>query len=338
MTAMITENAIVRHTPRWQKELANAITDLSELLKLLQLQPQDLPAQSRACDSFTLRVPRGFLRRMQAGNPNDPLLLQVLPQGQELVVTPGYHKDPLREQNAIVTPGLLHKYHGRVLLTLTSACAINCRYCFRRHFPYADNNPNQAQWMEAIKYIQQNPTITEVILSGGDPLVIKDSMLQNLIDKLDAIPHLQRLRIHSRLPIVLPQRITPELLALLTASRLQVIMIIHSNHANEIDATVMKSLTKIRGAMIPVLNQSVLLKNINDNADTLITLSEKLFAAGVLPYYLHLLDPVQGAAHFDVAEEKAKNLIALMQEKLPGYLVPRLVRETAGEGSKTVLL
>lgn len=335
---MITENTTTRHTPIWQKQLANVITDLDELLQLLQLKPQNLPAQFQACHDFALRVPRDFVNRMQVGNPNDPLLLQVLPQGQELVITPGYQTDPLQEQDAIATPGLLHKYYGRVLLTLTSACAINCRYCFRRHFPYADNNPNLEQWSLALGYIAQDPTISEVILSGGDPLIIKDSMLETLLNKLSEIPHLQRLRIHSRLPVVLPERVTSELLATLMATRLNVVMVIHSNHANEIDASVNKALSKLREAKIPLLNQSVLLKSVNDNAQTLIALSEKLFAAGVLPYYLHSLDAVQGAAHFNVAEEKAHDLIAAMQEKLPGYLVPKLVREIPGKKSKTILL
>jgi len=322
----------------WQSLLADAVTDPHELCQLLQLDPKHIIDTHFATREFRLRVPRGFVARMQAGNPKDPLLLQVLPQAQEMISTPGYDRDPLQESKVNPVPGLLHKYHGRVLLTLTGACAINCRYCFRRHFPYDDNTPGSTGWQKAVDYIAQDPSIVEVILSGGDPLLMKDAQLQLLLTQLEKISHLKLLRIHTRLPIVLPERMTDELLSLLTRLRLQPVVVVHCNHPQEIDNTVAQALQSLRHAHITVLNQTVLLKNINDNADVLINLSHRLFEQGVLPYYLHLLDPVQGAAHFEVNHQTAQALWSECHAKLPGYLVPRLVQEVAGEKGKNLLL
>lgn len=314
----------------WQIALSEAVTDPKELFESLQLDPAFLPAAQAAAQLFPLRIPRNFVARMEKGNLHDPLLQQVLPLGVELTATPGFSSDPLSEKQANPVPGLLHKYHGRVLLTLTGVCAVNCRYCFRREFPYAENNPGSAGWEKVLTYIANDKSIKEVILSGGDPLIMTDQQLNKLIVKITEIPHVKILRIHSRLPIVLPERITDELMAILTSIRLKVVIVIHGNHPNELDDTVAVAVKKLRNKNITVLNQSVLLKNINDSVSTLIKLSEKLFSLGVLPYYLHLLDKVSGTAHFDVNETIAKNLHQQMMQKLPGYLVPKLVRETSG--------
>ncbi|MDQ8039344.1 MAG: EF-P beta-lysylation protein EpmB [Rickettsiella sp.] len=318
----------------WQFLLKEVITSPIELLAELGLKENLLPDAQRSANLFHLRVPRGFVARMQKGNPNDPLLRQILPIGEEGIITPGFTQDPLDEKSANPIPGLLHKYHGRVLLTLSGACAINCRYCFRRHFPYQKNNPGGRTWEIILNYIIADKSITEVIFSGGDPLIANDSYLANCITDLATISHLKTLRFHSRLPIVLPQRITHALMTVLTSTRLQPIMVVHCNHANELDVSVATAIDVLRQKKIMVLNQSVLLKGVNDSIETLINLSQRLFEFGILPYYLHLLDKVQGAAHFAVSEDKAKILVNAMRKKLAGYLVPRLVKEKAGEKSK----
>lgn len=323
------------HVPAWRRALATAITDPRELLALLGL-PDEPGAQTGAA-LFGLRVPRGFAARMRPGDRHDPLLLQVLPVAEEAEAAAGYSTDPLGERAAMATPGLLHKYAGRVLLTLTGACGVHCRYCFRRHYPYAEANPAGRQWEQASAYIATHTDIREVILSGGDPLSLGDARLAAMTAELAAIPHVQRLRIHSRLPVAVPERITDELLEWLGNSRLQPVLVIHANHPNEIDAQVASALRRLSAAGIPVLNQSVLLRGINDDADTLYALSETLFAAGTLPYYLHQLDTVQGAAHFAVPDDRARLLLAELGRRLPGYLVPRLVREEAGAPGKTPL-
>jgi len=281
---------------------------------------------------------------MQKGNPRDPLLRQVLPVAEEDIVSPGYTKDPLGECHALRAPGLLQKYQGRVLLMTTSACAVHCRYCFRRHFPHGNAHIESPVTPEnkrgrgvsgrnfgaALTYIRQDDTIREVILSGGDPLCLSDERLAALAIGFADIPHVQRLRIHTRMPIVLPERVDDALLAWLTETCLQTVMVIHANHPNEIDDQVERALTLLRAAGITLLNQSVLLRGVNDHEDTLAALSERLFAAGVLPYYLHLLDPVSGAAHFAVEQQRAREIMAGLRSRLPGYLVPRLVREVAG--------
>jgi L-lysine 2,3-aminomutase len=324
--------------PTWQEQLADLVTDPDELLGLLELDGAALGISVEALREFPLRVPRPFLARMRVGDPHDPLLLQVLPQLAETLATPGYGPDPLGEAGANQCSGLLHKYAGRVLLITTQSCAIHCRYCFRRHFPYAENRPGRRQWQESLDYIAQHPDIQEVILSGGDPLACSNSYLAWLVERLAAIPHIRRLRLHSRLPIMLPARVDPPLLQLLQESGCQLVMVLHANHAREFDAEVDAACTRMRTAGLTLLNQTVLLRGINDDASALAELSERLFAAGVLPYYLHVLDKVQGAAHFEVPEAHAHTLIQELQARLPGFLVPRLVREEAGQPSKTPLI
>ena len=314
----------------WQHALKHAITSLDELTSVLQLNPEELPVSLAASEDFALRVPREFVQRMEIGNPQDPLLLQVLPLEQELIPTPGFSLDPLAEQQANPIPGLLHKYHGRALLITAGSCAINCRYCFRRHFPYQQNATN---FEPALNYLKQHREIEEIILSGGEPLLLKDDKLAQLFDQLNQIEHLTTIRIHTRLPIVIPARITDELTELFEQSRCKVVMVIHVNHANEIDAEVKQALSKLKN--ITLLNQSVILKGVNDSAAALINLSKALFSTNVLPYYLHLLDPVQGTAHFLVDDTKALELVDDITQQLPGYLVPTLVREIAGEKAKT---
>jgi EF-P beta-lysylation protein EpmB len=322
---------------RWQTLLGEAITDPQELLRELELPLRLLPAARQASAGFRLQVPRGFVRRMRRGDPDDPLLRQVLPLGEELEVGDGYSLDPLREQQSMAAPGVLHKYHGRVLLTLTGACAVHCRYCFRRHYPYSDATAGRANAQLAIDYLQRHPEVEELILSGGDPLSLSDNRLQSLVTRLASIRHLKRLRIHSRLPVVLPERVDQRLLDWISTPRFSVVLVIHCNHANEIDVPLREAMDKLRAAGVTLLNQSVLLRGVNDRLDTLLQLSERLFEAGVLPYYLHQLDPVQGASHFAVTEQAGRQLVDAMRKRLPGYLVPRLVREDPGQPSKTPL-
>lgn len=320
----------------WQQLLSQAITEPQELLRQLQL-PEDLISQA-ACDDFALRVPAPYLQRIQPGNPDDPLLRQVLPISDETLAIPGYVSDPLAEASSNPTDGLIHKYKGRVLVILTGACAINCRYCFRRHFPYEDNRLGPEQWQELVDYIAADDSIREVIFSGGDPLATNDKRLDKLITSLEAIPHLARLRIHSRLPVVIPQRITSELCQRLENSRFNKVMVLHINHANEIDPEVAAAVARLKAAGVTVLNQAVLLRGVNDSVDALEELSEKLFAAGILPYYLFTFDPVAGAAHFDIADQQAQQLFAELQARLPGYLLPKLAREIPDRPSKTLLM
>lgn len=326
-----------KNTAQWKQELAEAIEDPAQLLRFVGLQEDAdrLQQANSAQGLFKLRVTQSFARRMQHGNAHDPLLLQVLPLGEEHLHTEGFNADPVGDLHAQKQPGLLHKYHGRVLLVVTGSCAINCRYCFRREYPYSEASATQSQWQESLDYIRADATITEVILSGGDPLMLSDRRLDKLIGLLEAIPHLKRLRIHSRLPVVLPSRITDGLVQRLSTSRLQAVMVIHSNHAQELDGEVAAAIDKLLQAQITCLNQAVLLKGINDSLSALSDLSEQLFEIGVLPYYLHLLDKVKGAAHFDVTEQQALALTAQLQARLPGYLVPKLVREIAGQAHKT---
>lgn len=319
----------------WQQALKDLINDPQELLALLKLDTKAMPTHLAASQSFPVRVPRQFVAKMQAGNWQDPLLLQVLPQAAELKQLPGYTHDPLAEQAHNPHPGLIHKYPGRVLLIISGGCAINCRYCFRRHFPYADNNPSRSQWQQTLHYIANDPSIKEVIFSGGDPLVATDKQLAERISAIAEIEHVTTIRIHSRLPVVIPSRITDQLIQAITHPRLKTVFVIHSNHANELDNTVAKALSRLRLADITLLNQSVLLAGINDNTTTLKDLSERLFQLGVFPYYLHVLDKVQGAGHFEVSDSNAKQLIDSLRNLVPGYLVPKLVRETPNAASKT---
>ncbi len=323
--------------PSWQDILSQCVEDPAELLHQLQLSPDLLPAAVEACKLFPLRVPQPFLSRIKPGNLQDPLLQQILPLGAELETVSGFSQDPLGEKAANPVPGLIHKYKGRVLLVLTGACAINCRYCFRRHFPYQDNRLGPEQWQQILEYIRADNTIREVIFSGGDPLATPDSRFFRLLDDLEKIPHLKRLRIHSRLPIMIPQRITNAFCQRLDDSRFDVVMVIHANHANELDTEVAAALQLLKDHQITLLNQAVLLKGVNDSLEALVKLCERVFELGVLPYYLFTLDRVAGAAHFEVAEHEAQQLLGQLQATLPGYLVPRLAKEIAGEPSKTLL-
>ncbi len=333
---MIPGTVALRQTPTWQTALANAISDPAELLQLLELDPALLPAARAAAALFPLRVPRGFVARMRKGDPDDPLLQQILPLGAETEPVPGFVADPVGDSAALKAPGVLHKYPGRILLITTGACGVHCRYCFRREFPYA--KAGAGDWRPALDYLAKDPSLSEVILSGGDPLVLSNRRLAVLLTALAAIPHLQRLRIHSRQPVVLPERVDTGLLQLLSGSPFQVVMVLHANHPQEIDPAVATSLQWLAAAGVTLLNQTVLLKGINDSVTALAALSERMFRAGVLPYYLHVLDPVQGAAHFQVEEQQAVAIVQELRNRLPGYLVPRLVREEAGKSAKTLLL
>ncbi|MDO6565036.1 EF-P beta-lysylation protein EpmB [Amphritea sp. 1_MG-2023] len=321
----------------WQTLLSQTIESPEALIRYLQLPETILQDAHRASAEFTMRIPRPWLDRIEKGNLDDPLLRQVLPLGEELNEVAGFTQDPLEELHSNPVDGLIHKYKGRVLIILTGACAINCRYCFRRHFPYAENRLGPAQWQNIIDYISADKSITEVIFSGGDPLVSSDARIKQLIADLEQIPHLTRLRIHSRLPVVLPQRVTASLTSILQQTRLNVVTVIHSNHPQELDDQVATAIHHLRQANVTVLNQAVLLRGVNDSSDILAALSEKLFNIGVLPYYLFTFDPVKGAAHFDVPDTEAKQLMRQLQDRLPGYLVPRLAREIPGRGAKTLL-
>ncbi len=332
---MITAKAISRQVPDWQRELARAITDPAALLRELELDLAQLPAVRVAAARFPMRVPRGFAARMVKGDPNDPLLRQVLPLAVEMEPTPGFVVDPVGDRAARAAPGVLHKYHGRALLIATGACAVHCRYCFRREFPYAECLAGADEWRPALAYLAADPSLCEVILSGGDPLSLSDRRLGALLAELDRIPHLARLRIHSRQPIVLPERVDDGLLDVLAQTRLRLVLVVHANHPREIDDTVRVALTRLSAAGVTLLNQSVLLRGVNDSAAVLAELSETLFAARVMPYYLHLLDPVRGAAHFDVKKTEASAIMKTLRQRLPGYLTPRLVREQPGQPAKT---
>jgi EF-P beta-lysylation protein EpmB len=321
----------------WQQDLSNAVTNPLQLIAQLNLSPDDFADPVSAKRLFSMRVPQPFIAKMNKGDRNDPLLLQVLPADQEFVQKPGYSADPLQEQQSKL-PGLLHKYKSRVLIIYRSGCAVNCRYCFRRHFPYQDNNINKQKLNNILEYVRNHEEINEVILSGGDPLMANDQHLQWFIEKLENITTLTRLRIHTRLPVVIPNRLTTQLAALLGASRLNCVIVLHINHGNEVDQVLIDALVKFRHAGVTLLNQAVLLKGINDTVAAQVTLSERLFDAGILPYYLHLLDKVDGAAHFNVNELQAKNLMKSLLKELPGFLIPKLVREIADQPSKTPIV
>ncbi|MDN5872567.1 MAG: EF-P beta-lysylation protein EpmB [Nitrococcus sp.] len=318
----------------WQRELARAVRDPAELIRLLGLPPTLLEPARLASRQFPLRVPHAYIARMESGNPEDPLLRQVLPLAAELDAAPGFVADPVGDLAASRGAGVLHKYYGRVLLITTGACAVNCRYCFRRHFPYTRANASAEQWLPALRYIARRPEIEEVILSGGDPLSLTDRRLAQLVAELVDIPHVRRLRVHSRLPVVLPTRITQEMLSWFAGSRLQAVMVLHANHANELDDAVAKAVRRLREAGVTVLNQTVVLRGVNDEAKTLTQLSRRLFDLGILPYYLHLLDRVAGASHFAITQVRARALHRQMAARLPGYLVPRLVQEIEGTPGK----
>lgn len=323
--------------PAWKHDLAAAYRHADDLLAALGLSPEAIPDLDPAAPGFRMLVPRAFAALMTPGDAGDPLLRQVLPLGAERVPSAGFSRDPVGDASADLGSGLLRKYAGRALLIVTGGCAVHCRYCFRRHFPYADLGKTPDRTAVAMASIAADPGISEVILSGGDPFMMDDDRLGALLERLHGIPHLKRLRIHTRLPVVLPSRVTDALCRCLSSSRLATILVVHANHPNELGAQAEDALQRLRRADLTLLNQSVLLRGVNDAAPTLGALSERLFECGVLPYYLHQLDPVEGAAHFAVSDTQALRLGEALRHRLPGYLVPRLVREVPGVGSKTPL-
>ncbi len=322
------------HSPAtWQQQLQNAFTDLHDLCDFLQLSVHEATFLS-SHKNFPIKVTRDYANCMKKGDPNDPLLLQVVPQHAEKLNAPGFMADPVGDLQATIQPGIIKKYTGRLLLITTAACAIHCRYCFRRNFPYADNQLTTSQIDTTIDTIHQQNDIHEIILSGGDPLVINDDRLQLIISKLEAIPHLKRIRFHTRLPIVLPDRVTPKLLDVISNAKKQIVFVVHANHANELSNKVTRNCMQLSQAGALMLNQSVLLKHINDSSQALCELSESLSQCGIQPYYLHLLDKAQGTAHFEVSTKTARTLMEKVHSQLPGYLVPKLVREVTGDTYK----
>ncbi len=323
--------------PDWQSAMADAVTDLGQLCRLLDL-PEELATQpQRECNDFPLLVPKPYLARIPKGDRHNPLLLQVLLRPVELAEQPGYSTDPVGECQTNRSTGMLWKYPGRLLIVASRNCAVHCRFCFRRHFRYATYPQSRGEWDTILKGIELEESIREVILSGGDPLTLDDATLAELLGRLATIPHVQRVRIHTRLPIMIPQRVTEELIAALRPRRLTVIVVLHVNHPAEIDEPVAAALARLADAGIPLLSQSVLLRGVNDRVEVLAELCERLVNLRVMPYYLHQLDRVAGAAHFEVPEEVGIELVGQLRALLPGYAVPRYVRETVGESSKRVL-
>jgi EF-P beta-lysylation protein EpmB len=334
------ETRVHNEEPRWQKILAGAVTTPGKLCERLALPESLIAGMEPGHRHFPIRVPEPYLSRIEPGNPRDPLLRQVMPEPAESEPAPGYVTDPLSEfadASASADGGLIHKYQSRALLVVTGACAINCRYCFRRHFPYGDHQLGGSGWEHPLAQLAADERINEVIFSGGDPLATNDRVLGRLAGEVERIPHIKRLRLHTRLPVVIPQRVDSKLLAWLGNTRLQTILVVHVNHPAEIDGDVKEAMEQLKNSGVLLLNQTVLLRGINDDAYTLERLSEALFDAGVLPYYLHAFDPVAGAAHYDPGDERARELARELLTRLPGFLVPRLVREIPGEGSKRPL-
>ncbi|MEI4259794.1 MAG: EF-P beta-lysylation protein EpmB [Candidatus Dasytiphilus stammeri] len=319
----------------WLQQLSDVVTETSQLLQMLNLDHENiliLSDQSRKL--FPLRVPRTFIARMRQGDPYDPLLLQVLIKSQEFIKVPSYSSDPLQERDYIVCPGLIHKYYNRALLLVKGSCAVHCRYCFRRSFPYQEHSLNQKNLHSILEYLHRHSEIEEIIFSGGDPLMAKDYELKRIISKLENISHLKRLRIHTRLPVVIPSRITQTLCDILDNAKFQIILVTHINHQQEIDHTFSSQMESLKKSGVTLLNQSVLLRGVNDSSEKLAALSNALFEIGILPYYLHMLDQVEGASHFFVSEEKAQAIMRNLFSRLSGYLVPTLIREVNGKKSK----
>ena len=323
----VTSPTRVEPSSSWQRELARSFSNLNELFQYLDLGPSALNPEYNPVTGFPMKVTRSFASRIKKGDINDPLLRQVLPINKESLSQPGFVKNPVGDLEAITVPGVLHKYKRRILLIVSGGCAIHCRYCFRRNFPYSEAQLSKQRKARALDYIKHHQDITEIILSGGDPLLVSDPHLGELINDISAIPHIRRLRIHTRLPCVLPSRINAELINVLTRSRLKVVVVIHINHPNEIDSDVRHAISILKQADIPVLNQSVMLRGINDDPDILTALFETLFDAGVVPYYMHRLDKAKGTQHFEVSTEKCRILRDTVRKILPGYLVPQFVRE-----------
>lgn len=343
MTILAARQTVVRPCwpPRyasWQDALRDAIRDPAELCRLLELPPEALAAAPAVDRQFRLFVPRGFAARMRPGDPHDPLLRQVLPLADETAELPGYSADPVGDASAARRPGLLQKYRGRALLVTTGICAVHCRYCFRRHYPYQATPRSLADWEPALRAIAADCSLGEVILSGGDPLSVSDGPLAELVGRLAAIRHLRRLRIHTRLPIVIPERVTDELIALIQRTRLSTIVVVHANHAHELDDHVAAGVAKMVDAGIVLLNQAVLLRGVNDTAEAQAALCERLVDLRVMPYYLHQLDRVSGAAHFEVPVTTGRRIMEELRARLPGYAVPRYVQEIPGAEAKIVLI
>jgi EF-P beta-lysylation protein EpmB len=322
--------------PTWQIAMQRAIRSVDALLEYLQLTPEQVPELERD-SAFPLLVPWEFVQRMRPGEPRDPLLLQVLPSLQERVAATGYVRDPVGDGECSPASGLLHKYASRVLLVASGMCAVHCRYCFRRHYPYDESPTTGDQWKAALDYVASHPEIDEVILSGGDPLSLGNARLSQLVGSIASIPHVRRLRVHTRFPVMIPQRIDEELLGLLESVRLRSWFVLHINHAHELDASLIHACDQLRRAGVVVLNQAVLLRGINDTIDSQFALCRDLINAGIQPYYLHQLDRVVGAAHWECDEALGHEIVQGLRERLPGYAVPRFVREVAGELSKTLL-
>jgi EF-P beta-lysylation protein EpmB len=337
---MIPLSAPSHHPTLWQRLLSEAYSDPAALLEALSLPlppPAELAQLRAAAVRFGLRVPRGFVARMTPGDPTDPLLLQVLPQGRELLEVPGYVADPVGDLAVLSAPGLLHKYRGRRLLITTGACAVHCRYCFRREFPYSEANAAAGGWAHTLAKLRADHDANEVLLSGGDPLSLSDRKLAQLVAGLAAMPHVARLRLHTRTPIVLPERVDDALCAWLSAFPRAKTVVLHANHAREFSPAVVAACARLRSTGAVLFNQAVLLRGINDTVDAQAALAETGFAAGVVPYYLNQLDPVRGAAHFAVSDASALQLHAALVERLPGYLVPKLVRDVPGTTAKQPL-
>ena len=343
MSILTTEAAAVRaESPNgensWQRELRQAVRDASELCRRLGLPPSLAAEAAGGSGEFPTFVTPAYLRRMRPGDPNDPLLRQVMPAVEETDDVPGFTADPVGDEQATLEPGVLQKYAGRALLVTTGVCAVHCRYCFRRHFPYQEIPHSEKAWDRAWETIAADPSLTEVILSGGDPLMLVDAKLTALASKIAAVPHVKRLRIHTRMPVMIPSRVNDELIAWLTDSSLTPIMVIHANHAQEIDCDVAAATDRLRAAGVTLLNQAVLLRGVNDSFRSQADLSHRLIEIGVVPYYLHQLDRVAGAAHFEVPESVGKQIVNQLREQLPGYMVPRYVQEVPGELSKTAIV
>ncbi|MBI1195669.1 MAG: EF-P beta-lysylation protein EpmB [Gammaproteobacteria bacterium] len=326
----------VKHPLPWQSELARGIRDAGELCRHLTL-PEGIFSDIDLKNPFPIRVPLGFVSRMRPGDPDDPLLRQVLPRICEEEQVIGFSTDPVGDMAALKRPGLLHKYRGRALVMTTGACAIHCRYCFRRHFPYQDETPHGDDWSSLLKLVREDGSIREIILSGGDPLMVPDARLSTLVSDLLAIDHVARIRFHTRLPIVLPERIDQNFMAWFSLLGRKAVVVVHCNHPNEIDTEVEAALERLGRTGSILMNQAVLLRGVNDRTEILAALSERLFELGVLPYYLHQLDRVRGAAHFEVPRDEARALYRELHASLPGYLVPRLVEEIPGEPGKTLI-
>jgi EF-P beta-lysylation protein EpmB len=323
--------------PSWRDEVRGAVREAGELCRRLGL-PAYLAEQAVAgAEQFPVFVPPSYLARIKPGNPEDPLLRQVLPVAEEVAQVQGFVADPVGDGAAALQPGVLQKYAGRALLITTGACAVHCRYCFRRHFPYDEAPHGTAEWESALESISADASIHEVILSGGDPLMLVDEQLAQLVERIAAIPHVDRLRVHTRLPVMIPSRVTDELLSWLTGTRLTPVMVIHANHVQELDNQVASSLQRLRKSGVMLLNQAVLLRGVNDSTDAQAELSQRLIEQGVVPYYLHQLDRVAGAAHFEVPIEDGHQIIKELRTRLPGYAVPRYVQEIPGELNKVVL-